>query len=362
MAWKDRKPLYEEIEKHRNRPLIAYVTSKREGAGASMSAGALPSLIEQIDAIPAGSKELDFLIVSLGGDPMMAWRIITLIRQRVEKLSVLIPQSAYSAATLVALGANEIVIHPNGHIGPVDMQITTFAEGGRKIFSTEDISSFLDFVRDNLKITDQEHIRALFEVTCRELGTTGIGFTARSSRLAIELSERLLALHMDKDEERSKRSVIVENLSRKFQSHAYPVNRTEAIDIGLPVKRERDEKLENLMWKVWLDIENEFKENFIFDPVLEAVNSNQGTKLLSPVPQLDIPMSAVASSHYSTTIKDVQAEVTSKIDPVDVEFKSAVVESSRIGRALVRRGKILACRNPDLFIKSNMVTTFWGWE
>jgi hypothetical protein len=327
-----------------------------------MSAGALPSIIEQLEAIPEGTKELDFLIVSLGGDPMMAWRIITLIRQRFERLSVLIPQSAYSAATLVALGANEIVIHPNGHIGPVDMQITTFAEGSRKMFSTEDISAFLDFVRDNLKITDQEHIRTLFEVTCKELGTTGIGFTARSSRLAIDLSERLLALHMGKDDEKSKRSVIVEYLSRKFQSHAYPVNRTEAIDIGLPVKKERDKALESLMWKVWLDIESDLKENTLFDPVLEAINSPEGAKLLSPVPQLEIPMCAVASGHYSATIENVKAATDTTINPIDFEFKSAVVESSRLGRALVRRGKILACRNPDLMIQSNMVTTFWGWE
>src|SRR6266851_9825531 len=133
-----------------------------------MSTDALPQIIKQIDALPNKSKALDFLIVSYGGDPMVAWRIMTLIRQRVEKVAVMIPQSAYSAATLVAFGANEIIMHPNGHLGPVDMQITSSGESGPKSFSTEDISAFLDFVRDNLKITDQEHVRALFEVTCKE--------------------------------------------------------------------------------------------------------------------------------------------------------------------------------------------------
>src|SRR5207248_5172045 len=111
------------------------------------------------------------------------------------------------------------VMHPNGHLGPVDMQITTHSESGPKTFSTEDISAFLDFVRDNLKITDQEHIRMLFEVTCKEVGSLGIGFTARSSRLAVDLGERLLALHMNDDDSRSKLRSIVENMSKKFQSH-----------------------------------------------------------------------------------------------------------------------------------------------
>src|ERR1700739_2106123 len=104
MSWKERVNLYKKIEAHRKRPLISYVTSKRPGAWAQMSTDALPQIIEQIDALPEGSKALDFLIVSYGGDPMVAWRIITLIRERVDKLAVMIPQSAYSAATLVAFG------------------------------------------------------------------------------------------------------------------------------------------------------------------------------------------------------------------------------------------------------------------
>lgn len=204
MGYAERLELYKQIEDHRKRPLIVYVTSKREGASVSMSTDALPHIIEQIEAIPDESDSLDFLIASYGGDPMVAWRIISLVRQKVKKVSVLIPQSAYSAATLVALGADEIVMHPNGHLGPVDMQITTFAGGKPQRFSTEDISAFLDFVRDNLKITDQEHIRMLFEVTCKEVGSLGIGFTARSSKLAVDLGERLLALHMKDDDNRSK--------------------------------------------------------------------------------------------------------------------------------------------------------------
>src|SRR5919198_4724796 len=119
MSWSDRVHIYEQIENHRRCPLIVYVTSKREGADAPMSNDAIPYLIEQLDRIPKDSKAIDLLIASYGGEPMVAWRIMSLLHQRVDKVSVLIPQSAYSAATLVAFGANEIVMHPNGHIGPV---------------------------------------------------------------------------------------------------------------------------------------------------------------------------------------------------------------------------------------------------
>jgi hypothetical protein len=64
------------IEAHRKRPLIVYVTSKREGAVALMSTETLPHIIEQLDFLPEDTKEVDFLIASYGGDPMVAWRIM----------------------------------------------------------------------------------------------------------------------------------------------------------------------------------------------------------------------------------------------------------------------------------------------
>jgi hypothetical protein len=363
VSWVERIALYTKIEEHRKRPLIVYVTSKREGVYATMATDALPHIIEQIDALPAGCDELDFLIASYGGDPMVAWRIMNLIKQRVKHVAVMIPQSAYSAATLVAFGANEIIMHPNGHLGPVDMQITTIGDSGQaKRFSTEDISAFLDFVRDNLKITDQEHMRILFELTCKEVGSLVIGFSARSSKLAVDLGERLLALHMTDDESRTKLRSIVENMSRKFQSHAYPVSRKEALELGLQVNKERDADLEKLMWEVWLSLEQDLKERTPFDFVFELLKSPEAGKLLSPVPQLEIPMCSEASAHWNTSLDDLKKASTVTINPVDFEYMTAMVESSREAYSNITRGKILSCRNPDLMIHFNRVVTSREWE
>jgi hypothetical protein len=329
-----------------------------------MATDALPSLIRQLDALPAGTNQIDLMIASYGGDPMVAWRIMSLIRGRELKVSVLIPQSAYSAATLLALGADEIVMHPNGHLGPVDMQITASDEEGHKRqFSTEDISAFLDFVRDNLKITDQEHIRMLFEVTCREVGSLGIGFTARSSKLAVDLGERLLSMHMNDDDSGIKLRQLVENMSRRFQSHSYPVSRNEAISLGLKVNKDRDVALEALMWKTWLAIETDFHQNAPFDPVLELAASDQADKLFSPVPQMDLPPAAfIIPQSYGVQLSDIQANSTVTIEPVEFSFMSAIVESPRLASQHAMRGKILACRLPDMTIKHNMVLTSKLWE
>lgn len=361
MNWTSRKKLYEQIEMRRNRPLIIYVTSKREGIYALMSSDALAPIIDQLDCLPPDAKAIDFLIVSYGGDPMVAWRIMTLIRQRVEKVSVLVPQSAYSAATLLALGANEIVMHPNGHIGPVDMQITAAGESGQaKRFSTEDISAFLEFVRENLKITDQEHIRMLFELTCKEVGSLGIGFTARSSKLAVDLGERLLGMHMKDDESRTKLRTIVQNMSRKFQSHAYPVNRIEAIELGLNVNTERDNDLEKLMWDIWLSVEDELKERSPFDPIFELLRSPEASKLLAPIPQMDLPVPQ--QMMLNSGLADIKKEAHNIVNPIDFKVVTAMVESSRAAYHNIMEGKILARRNPDLMIQYNRVVSSREWQ
>jgi hypothetical protein len=201
----------------------------------------------------------------------------------------------------------------------------------------------------------------LFEVTCKEVGTLGIGFTARSSKLAIDLGERLLALHMKDDEDRSKLRSIVENMSRNFQSHSYAVSRREALEIGLPVKKESDRTLERLMWRVWIDLERELKEGIPFDPVFEVLNSSEGSKLLAPVPQIVVPKAAAVTAHYSASIKDVLDNSKITVNPVDFEFTNAIVESTRLAAIHTTRGKILATRNPDLTISYNMIQTSRAW-
>src|SRR5437588_11893040 len=103
MPLRRRLALYQRLEKKRGRPLIVYITSTREGSGGAISGDVVPEIQDQLQALPQGTKALDLLLVSQGGDPTVAWRIVSLIRERVEKFSVLVPQAAFSAATLIVL-------------------------------------------------------------------------------------------------------------------------------------------------------------------------------------------------------------------------------------------------------------------
>ncbi len=337
MALPDRIKLYAEIEGKRQKPLIVYVTSTRRNAEAQIAADVISELLSQLETLPNNADEVDFLIGSYGGDGTVAWRIVSLIRERVSKLNVLVPQAAFSAATLIALGADQIVMHPHGNLGPTDPQITNRVKNVH--FGSEDLAAFLKFARDEVGLSDQMPMLELFKQFSAEVGFVGIGVAARSAQLTRTMGEKLLRLHMKSESQMQKAKVISEALNTKFFHHGYPVNRSEAKEIGLPVAPS-DPELEALMWKVWLDIERELQTREPFSPVRILRDTPACAALFGPV-VFNAPPAPIPPAPYSNI--------------------GAVMESRRKATHSVTSGEIFAVRQPDLNLKISMVPLREGW-
>ena len=277
MSYINRKKLYEDLENIRKRPIITYVTSIRPGCSAQMAQDVLPLFIKQINALDE-SDSIDLLIISNGGDPIVSWRIISLLREKFSKVSVLIPYTAYSAATLLALGADEIIMHPFGNLGPLDPQLSfPDQNGGLKTISYEDIIKYIEFVKDT-GITDQELIQKSFEKLTSEIPPTLIGFAKRSSQLGLTMGQKLLETHMN---DQNKTKVISETLNTKFYHHGYPLARKEAKEIGLPIANS-NKKVESIMWSIYEDYMDEMKFNNLFNP--QAIITDDISKMAQPIP------------------------------------------------------------------------------
>jgi len=64
------------------------------------------------------------LVHSPGGSPEATERIVSILRNRFEAdVQFLVPHSAYSAATMLALSGNQIIMHPSATLGPIDPQV-----------------------------------------------------------------------------------------------------------------------------------------------------------------------------------------------------------------------------------------------
>jgi len=82
-------------------------------------------VIEQLDKIPTPPEEtrIDMVLLSNGGFPHPAYQIMNIVRAKCKKLKAIVPLYAKSAATLMTLAADEIVMGPQSEIGPIDMQM-----------------------------------------------------------------------------------------------------------------------------------------------------------------------------------------------------------------------------------------------
>lgn len=73
------------------------------------------------DADP--TVDLHLLLASPGGDGEAAVRIVRSAQARCRELTVLVPDQAKSAATLMCMGAHHLVMGPTSDLGPVDPQL-----------------------------------------------------------------------------------------------------------------------------------------------------------------------------------------------------------------------------------------------
>lgn len=366
MSYSERLSIYKQIEAKRKRPLISYITSSRPGTSAQMAPDVIPEFANHILSVPADKKEIDLLIVSNGGDPTVAWRMISMLRERFERIGVLLPYAAFSAATLLSLGADEIVMHPFANLGPVDPQLsysrrTPGKEGPQNTeaikFSPEDLKHFLEFARHDVGISDQAQLGKTLELLCNEVSPLPIGAAKRSTHLSESMGEKLLSLHMA---DPNKAKTIAESLNSSFYHHGYPVGRKEAKEIGLTIL-DSDTEIENLIWSAWKNTEAEMQCNKPFSIMEILKNSSEAPKLFGPVPQANIPSNLppqLMQQIYNNIV--AQASQIVPVNPIDYELILSTVESIYGRSAYIVEGKITAVRLPNMqFQISNTVTSNW---
>ncbi len=85
--------------------------------------------------------DLHLMLASPGGDGETAVRLVRSAQARCRELTVIVPDLAKSAATLVAIGAHRILMAPASDLGPIDPQ---FQFPGGSLVAAKDIIAAVD--------------------------------------------------------------------------------------------------------------------------------------------------------------------------------------------------------------------------
>jgi hypothetical protein len=210
MGRKERQNLIEEIETLRGSRVITYITSTRPPLRIGIDVPDLRELYDHLLKI-GKSEKIDLFIYSLGGAGSVPWALSNMIREFADSFTTLIPSFAFSAATAIALGANNIIMGKNGTLGPVDPSVANafnpVRRGQVQSISTEDIGGYISLLRDKAKLTDERNFASALSNLCTVVEPLALGNAYRHYLKSRDDARKLLELHMDPCKDNDKKRI-----------------------------------------------------------------------------------------------------------------------------------------------------------
>lgn len=266
--------LIKQLEEERGTKVVSFITSTRDGLDFPIAMDSIRKVYEHVKNLSArGQKpKIDLFIHSNGGDSIVPWKLVTLIRDYCSEFRLLVPHRAFSAATLIALGADEVIMHPMGMLGPTDPTVKNafnpvHPSNPQELLgiSVEDVSAYIKLIKEDFGITHEDELIQAVNILAEKVHPLALGNVKRFHSQSRMLAKKLLELHMQNSEDEHKISEIVDNLNSKLFFHGHPIHYKEAQQLGLKVRLASANE-QKIMWNLYLEYEKEMKldEEFRF--------------------------------------------------------------------------------------------------
>lgn len=293
MSRENRIALIKEIQQKRNSIVLVYITSDRPNLQTMISADIVPILHDHLlELNPKENSNIDLFIYSRGGDSDIPWSIVSMIREYCPKGSynILIPYRAHSAASMIALGADEIVMTKKAELGPIDITINdgpynpSEKENHQRLpVSVEDVIGYFSLLSKTGCEKEQDKTLAFSQLT-NQVHPLVLGTVSRLLDQTRLVAERLLNTRKKSFTE-EENTQIVKKLSSEIYSHRHAISRTEAItQLGLKqIIKAEDANIDLEMWQLYKEYKDYFSLEDPFRPedylIQKNLDENEWTDL-----------------------------------------------------------------------------------
>lgn len=253
--------------------LLAYWTST-SGSVCDNDVMALHEVLERLGRRP----HLTLFVKSDGGSGMASLRMVHLLRRYTRRLTVVAPLNCASAATMLALGADDVLMGPLSYLTAVDT-------------SLEHDLSPVDHTNNLVPVSNDEVDRVIrlwrehkgrdkvgahpHQELYKYLHPLVIGALDRASSLSLMICREILSYHM---RSRRKAERIARQLNSAYPAHQYPITSREAKRLGLNV-RDLDPKTDELLQELNA-LYSEMGQRAITDYDEENHHDNEITNIL----------------------------------------------------------------------------------
>ena len=285
------------IKEYTNRPLIVYAVdflnemkAQAAGTGILMDWSDKEGFIEAIQDIEG--DVVDILIHSPGGSAEATDSLVDIIRGRFQHVRFIIPNIAKSAATMLALSGDQILMDIASELGPIDPQFNIRKGDGSLV--TAPAQAIIDqFESAQKKISKDSTLLVPWLPILQQYGPS----LYQQAQNAIELSKNLVKKWLMKymlkeDPKREIRARVISNYlsnHNNFKSHAKriginDIRETKALAAINVEDMRKDSEFQNRIWGLYHAISLTFN----FTPAYKIFENTSGRALIRLVQPIQV--------------------------------------------------------------------------
>lgn len=228
----------------------------------------VPEYLDLIHAVRVRSElkeqqlaQVDIVINSGGGSIHAAYQIAEVVRAHAKEVIACVPFYAKSAATLLCIAADTIVLDELAQLGPLDTQILEERKGGKGQYvsalnpfktleqlqkfalETLDVSVKMMVMRSGMDLDEclghaTAFVRTTTDPLFGKLDAEKLGEYSRALSLGKEYGDRLLRRFAGWDED--KREDVLEKLVHGYPSHDFIIDYQELQELGFKAELFKD--------------------------------------------------------------------------------------------------------------------------
>lgn len=286
-----RRKYLKQLAEYTGRPVIVYASGWMEGRPipdptlVSVANRDVMGFMEAIHGLPVGP--LDLILHSPGGDANAAQQIMSYLRnQGFDHIRAIVPVSAMSAATMMALSCDEVVMGRHSQLGPIDPQFTITTPDGPRSAPAQAILDQFDEAKRDCAASPQA--LAAWLPILRSYGPGLLSQCISAQEAAEDMVAEAMTNHMlkgDPDAAKvAKEAAAWFNNHKQHRSHGRPIRHDDAAAHGVKVKLlEDDPELQDRALSAWHGVQLSLSQV----AVNKLIENNQGgTWLLSSSVQL----------------------------------------------------------------------------
>jgi ATP-dependent protease ClpP protease subunit len=289
---KKRRAVLAELQEMLDAPVISYMANISHPHSA-MYQPDVDAMVNFIQYYSKKAERIYLIIESPGGDVNVAVKLVKILRAVFPKgFSVIVPSVAKSAATMLVLGADEIVVGSSSELGLIDPQIIVFTGNPQQPFAVISARFIVRFIENaKREISGNLNLVNVYYPLLQQLRPDLIEMAQEAIEMSKEYAKELLRQGLMKGASDDEINKVVDYLSGEGLPalHESPITYDKIKDLGMNVVYwDQDDP----RWIKVLEYYFRVKAFFQINPNVTKIIETPNESMIQQVQIIQIPQQA----------------------------------------------------------------------